>query len=403
MANRRRFLQVAGASVATALSGCAFAPNSGSGIDPLGVTDLDETATAQIQGGIRNHGSVDRTVPDAVAVDWTLPVNRGDHTAAKSTPVSLPEGDVLIAADTGILRRVTTAGEVVWETTLTDATRGMHGTPAVANGTAYVGAYDGVVSAVDLASGERVWRTKLGDAIGSSPVYYNGICYISVEYNIPSGSVAAVDAASGDRLWIDRRPTNHPHSTVGIDREAGRLVVGSNDGICYGWTFPGLERVWTFETEGAIKGPVAVADGKAIFGSWDNHVYAVDLADGTLAWDVATDMDVMSAPAVADGTVYVGSHDSNLYALALEDGSEQWRYDTGGWIIGAVTATRESVLAGAYDGRMYAVDADSGERRWRADGRGQVTSGALVTDDAVYFAERATPDEPGLLYRLVPA
>ncbi len=402
MPTRRRFLSAAGATGLGALAGCQGLGRTGD-LDPLAETRLAEFATTQFQGGLRNQGYVDRSAPSAVQVDWSLPVNRGEHTAAKSTPVALPDGDVLIAGDTGVLRRVGPGGDVRWEATVTDATRGVHGTPAVANGVAYVGAYDGALSAWDLDAGDRRWRTPLADAIGSSPVYYNGVCYIAVEFSTPSGSVAAVDAATGEERWTDSRPTDHPHSTIAIDRRAGRLVVGSNDGVCYAWTFPELERTWTFPTDGAIKGPVATADGLAVFGSWDGTVYAVDLADGTERWSFATDADVMSAPAVADGDVYVGSHDRHVYALNAATGTERWRFDADGWVIGAVTRTPEHVLAGSYNSRLYAIDARSGEEAWHADGRGRATSGALVTGDAVYYAERspAPGNAGGMLYRLV--
>src|SRR4029079_6217099 len=41
--------------------------------------------------------------------------------------------------------------------------------PAVANGTVYVGSGDGHLYALDLASGERRWRSDAGSAVNSSP------------------------------------------------------------------------------------------------------------------------------------------------------------------------------------------------------------------------------------------
>jgi len=402
MPTRRRYLRGVGAGAAALLAGCVTSADGE--LDPLAPTSLDETARTQFRGGLRNRGYVDAAVPGDVTVDWTMPINRGEHTAAKSTPVAVGGGDVVVAGDTGTVRRVGASGEIRWSTEVEPTTRGIHGTPAVANDTVYVGAYDGAMYAFDVGTGERRWRTGIGDAIGSSPVYFNGIVYIAVEYDDPSGSVAALDAGTGDLRWIDRRPTDHPHSTVAVDREAGRLVVGSNDGVCYAWSFPELERAWTFETDGAIKGPVAVHDGLAVFGSWDGHVYGVDLADGTEAWTFAAEEDVMSGPAVdPGGTVYVGSHDARLYALDGATGEERWRFQAGGWIIGSVTATREHVLAGAYDARMYALEAATGEEAWSVEGRGHATSAVLVDDGALYYAERATEERPGLLYRLVEA
>ena len=401
MLTRRQWLRrAAGVGVGVGLAGCAAAPRAADEFDPLASTPLDERAVTGFRGGLRNHGFVDRTVPPSVRVDWSVPVNRGDHTAAKSTPVSVA-GDVVVAGDTGEVRRLSPAGVVRWTASVEPTSRGIHGTPTVANGRVYVGAYDGALYAFDLETGDRDWRTDIGDAIGSSPVYYNGHCYIAVEYAEPSGSVAAVDADSGTVRWNDGWPTDHPHSTVALALEAGRLVVGANDGTCYAWSFPGLERAWTFETDGAIKGPVAVVDGLAVFGSWDDRVYALDLADGREVWSFAADRDVMSGPAVAHGRVYVGSHDTRLYALDAASGEERWRFDTDGWVIGSVTATPDHVLFGSYDARFYAVEAASGAEAWRVEGGGHATSAALVTDDAVYYAERASENEPGRVYRLV--
>ncbi len=412
--DRRGFLRAGTAVLAGGLAGCLGdgveapeAENSGGTstprVDPDQSTSLDEHAHTQFRRDLRNQGYVDRTIPEEIEVDWALPINRAEHNAAKSTPVRTPDGDIVIAADTGKLRRVTPGKEVLWTSEVEPTKRGMHGTPTIANGSVYVGAYDGAMYSFDLETGEREWRTDIGDAIGSSPKYYDGVCYIAVEYYDPSGSVAALDAATGEIQWNDGWPTSHPHSTIAIDREAGRLVVGSNDGNCYAWTFPGLEREWAYETRGDVKGPVGIVDGMAVFGSWDGWVYGVDLETGRKKWRFSASPDVMAGPAIApDGTIYIGSHDRHLYSLNTDDGLANWRFGTDGYIIGSVTATRDHVLAGSWDTTMYAVDAETGEETWHHTGRGHATSAPLVTDEAVYYAERrGSEDEPGQLYRLV--
>ncbi|MFB6222478.1 MAG: PQQ-binding-like beta-propeller repeat protein [Haloarcula sp.] len=397
---RRAFLTTLTGAVAGTLAGCQ------SEFNPLASTALDENAAAQFRSGLLNQGYLDVSLPDTVKRAWSLPTNRGDHTAAKGSPVLAPTGDLILADDTGRVRAISTDGEIQWTTKITQATRGSHGTPAVANGTAYIGTYDGALSALDLETGQRRWRTELGDAIGASPTYYNGTLYVAVEHTAPSGSVAAVNAATGDIQWRDSRPADHPHSTVTLDRERGRLLFGSNDGYCYAWSFPELSQVWRYDTGGEVKAPIAVADGVAVVPSWAETVTAIDVTDGSERWTFETDADVMCAPAVHDGTVYVGSHDSRVYAIDLDTGEEQWRYDTGGWIIGSVVATREHLLVGSYDTRLYALDRRSGEAVWTTANRGHVSSAPLVTDDAVYYTERAAdgdPDQPGLCYKLVPA
>jgi outer membrane protein assembly factor BamB len=407
--SRRAVLRSAGLAAAGGLAGCLADLPPGR-IDDDG-RPPSTTATTQFRGGLERRGVVpDATVPTDPRVERVLDaVNTGDHTAAKASPVATPSGDLVVPGDTGEVRRVTPDGDVVWRATVEETARGIHGTPALANETVYVGAYDGALYAFDLETGERFWRQKVGDAIGSSPGYHDGTVYVAVEYYDPSGAMFGVDAVTGEVVWDDQRPTDHPHSTCAIDREAGRLVVGANDGVLYAWTYPDLTFAWSVQTGAAIKGPVATADGSAFVGSWDHNVYRVALDDGTVEWTVETDDMVMSGPAVetSTDTVYVGSHDSRCYALDAATGDQRWTFDTGGSIIGCPTVAGDHVLVGSYDRSCYAVEKRTGEAVWRVDGVGRVTSTPAVLDGDVYFTDRASEryladgsGRPGGLYRV---
>ncbi|MFW6384973.1 MAG: PQQ-binding-like beta-propeller repeat protein [Halodesulfurarchaeum sp.] len=392
--SRRDVLGTIGLAATGGLAGCLFTDPVGSrGIDDDGLP-ASVSATTEFRGGLRRQGVYpDATIPEEPNVEWTLrDVNTGEHTAAKASPVALPGGDVVVPGDTGEVRRVSPDGEVVWTASVEETKRGIHGTPAIANETVYVGAYDGALYAFDLDTGDRFWRQKLGDAIGSSPGYHDGTVYVAVEYYQPSGSMAGVDAVTGSVVWVDHRPTDHPHSTCAIDLEAGILVVGSNDGRLYAWTYPELEFAWSFSTDGAIKGPIATDGESAIFGSWDETVYRIDLSDGSSMWSLERPDMVMSGPSIesATDTVYVGCHDSKLYALDRTTGDERWEFDTGGAIIGCPTVTSDHVLVGSYDGHCYAVEKATGEGVWQVQGVGLVTSTPLVADGAVYFTDRAS-------------
>jgi outer membrane protein assembly factor BamB len=412
---RRRFLRLGGAAAgAAALGGCATLARP--------EEPLPAAATAQFRGGLDRRGyRPDLTIPAEVEVAWSYPVNTGDHTAAKASFVHVPAaavreatgdaeaGDRLVVpGDDGVVRAFTPTGDLRWEAPVEPTTRGIHGTPAVADGTVFVGAYDGALYAFDLADGERLWRRKLGDAIGSSPAYHDGTVYMAVEYYTPSGGVFGVDARTGAGQWADRRVTDHPHSTPAIDREHGYLVVGSNDGYCYAWTYPDLEFAWKYPTGEPIKGPVATYDGAAFFGSWDSRVHRVALADGTADWTFDTRGYVMSGPALDTdrGVCYIGSHDGNCYAIDCSTGADLWRFETGGRITGCPTTTGRRVVVGSKDGSCYAIDATDGTEVWAADLGGAVTGTPLVTGRGVYVAERApegSEGPAGRAYALRPA
>ncbi|MFO8116267.1 MAG: PQQ-binding-like beta-propeller repeat protein [Halorubrum sp.] len=413
---RRDWLRVAGAAGVAGLAGCSSLGGDLMGDDdgesdfegadlPLDLDDRPQSPdglASQFRQGLRNHGHVDATIPETVEVRWAVPANRGDHTASKGSPMLTPSGEILVADDTGRIQSLATDGTTNWSTSLSDDDRGSHGTPAIADGTAYVGTYDGVVSAVSVADGEIEWQTDVGDAAAASPTYHEGKLYVAVEYATPSGTVVVMNAESGDVDWRDDRPTDHPHSTVAVDLERDRFLFGSNDGHVYAWSFSDRERAWTYDTGGDVKAPIAVSRGIAVVPSWAETVTAVDVADGTGLWEFETDDMVMCAPAVHDGTAYVGSHDGNVYAIDLATGEEEWSTPVNGWVTGSVTATNEHVLAGSYDANLYALDRADGSVAWTVEGKGDVTSAPLVTDDAIYYAERApeNSDDAGMCYKL---
>ncbi|QSW99451.1 PQQ-binding-like beta-propeller repeat protein [Haloterrigena alkaliphila] len=453
--SRRRLLAATGTvgAVGVGLAGCpdrvsrripdcgpvADAATAANGYVPLPADD----DISMFRRGLRRYGYYpEATVPESVRVDWSTPVNRIGHTAAKSTPRPTPAGEtVLIAGDTGVIHAFTPDGERRWRLE-TEASRslGFHGTPAIVGDTAYIGGYDGGLYAVDVPAGELIWATRPRQfdgaiAIGSSPAYVDGTLYLLAEYSDPdSGALWEVDAATGAPTWSDDRLWGMPHPSPAIDCEAGRLVTGSNDGVVYCWEFPSLEFAWSFQAGGEggpdgeskaggafrlgaqIKGTIPVYDGAAFVGSWDDRFYRLDLADGTEEWSFETGGIVMSNPAIDpdEGVVYVGSDDDTVYALDATTGEERWSADVGGNVIGSITATADTILVGSYDAHLYALEKDTGERRWRVENRGHVTSGAIPREDRIYYAERGVfsnhwdddeetvLEEPGRAYCLVP-
>jgi outer membrane protein assembly factor BamB len=405
---------------------------SQSGFDPeilpYDETYPDDDGITMFRRGLRRLGYYpDAVVPDAVEVEWSMPVNGIGHTAAKSTPRPTPDGEtVLIPSDTGKLHAVRPDGEQLWSVeTGASESLGFHGTPLIVDGTAYIGGYDGSMYAYEVETGRRVWKTSNwrlhgAIAIGSSPAYWDGVIYVVAEYNYPwqepSGTMWALDATTGKPLWNDSRPWGMPHPSTSIDPETERMLIGSNDGVCYCWEFPSLDPAWEFQTGAEIKGTIPTYEGGAFVGSWDGNFYRLDLEDGTEEWRFETDRIIMSNPGIDPdtGIIYVGGDDRQVHALDTETGEELWSEYVGGTVLGSLTVTQETVLVGSYDTHLYALDKATGEVRWRVEGVGHVTSAAVPHDGRIFFAERGDisgywSDEPfqlherGHAYSLVPA
>jgi outer membrane protein assembly factor BamB len=419
MRSRREVLGL-GALLGTGLGGClgtaeqepdaATATPADNGADgsatssATGTPSLPTRPDAIFRADIERTGyHPDATVPDAVEAAWSVPgINKGDHTAAKASPL-VYDGSVVTPGDVGTVFSYTPDGDLEWATALHPSGFGTHATPVIVDGTIYTTGYDGAVYAIDAADGSMQWRTVVADAIGSSPAYYDGTLYIATEFYDPSGGMSALDPVTGEEVWRDERVTNHAHSITGIDPEAGVFAAGSNDGKLYVWNLDDRSFRGSVDTGGPIKGPICMYDGLAIFGSWSNFVYGVDLERVDVAWQYAAADDVMSGAGLHPDseTVYIGSHDRHCHAIDATTGEPRWRTHLGGWITGSPVVTDDTVLVGSYDTTLFALTHD-GDVRWRfTDPDGWVTSTPAIHDGDIYVTGRATNNTTGRLYKLV--
>ena len=256
------------------------------------------------------------------------------------------------------------------------------------------------------------WTFATGDAVVSSPVWFDG----KVIFGSDDGSVYAVDASSGRQTWQFKTGGPVP-STPAIAN--GNVYMASYDGKVYALDAVSGELRWKFATEGErrfearglhgmqprqqtfadpfdvfLSSPTVV--GTSVYvGSGDGHVYALDAATGALRWKFRTDDVVHASPAIADGVVYVGSWDGRLYAIDAQTGAERWRFQAG---VDPLMHNQQGfqsspavvdgvVYVGCRDANLYALDAKTGQERWRfATGLSWVVGSPAVRDGRVIFA-----------------
>ena len=238
-------------------------------------------------------------------------------------------------------------------------TRGAVGASPVidAEGTVYIGSFDGHLYAISNATGLPKWAVDLGAPVTASACLAGGVVYA------PAGATLFALTASS-----------------------------------------GAER-WRFPTGGTIGSPTLGGDGSLYFGSGDTFVYKLS-SSAELLWTHATGLYVTSAPALANGTVYIGGGDGFVTALSAQSGALQWRARSGGVFsvsgvpmpagpLGtpAVSANGATVFAGCVNGVLYAFAADTGALRFNATAVDYweldlVAPPALAADGAVVFGDR---------------
>jgi len=121
------------------------------------------------------------------------------------------------------------------------------------------------------------------------------------------------------------------------------------------WRYAPKDRQFPFYSSAAIAG------GKVILGGRDKVVHAIDAASGKAVWTFATRGQVDSSPVIVAARpgspqgdkVVVGSEDGRLYIVNLADGKESWTYEIGAAITGSPAVAGGLIVIGADDGGVY--------------------------------------------------
>ena len=246
----------------------------------------------------------------------------GQFSAKGWSGIALTPDELIIGAPDGSMLAVRPNGVRRWKFPQGDSEEvaPIYARPAVSEGRAYVGEYNGLIYAVNIEDGSLLWKADTGDSVVGGPVVAGG----KVVVGSSNGKLLSYDAALGGApLW------EFPAS-----REIGKI-----------WTTP------------------VIHDGVVYFGALDHKMYAVSLETGEAFWDQPFEAEgaITTTPLVADGRVYIGSFDKNFYALDASDGTELARLEGEGWFWGGAITDGEFIYVGNLDGNLYAWDGESVE------------------------------------------
>jgi outer membrane protein assembly factor BamB len=156
-----------------------------------------------------------------------------------------------------------------------------------------------------------------------------------------------------------------------------------------------------------VDGPLAVADGRVLFGSafldaekkGERALVCLDAADGKTVWKAPLALNPWGGPTVAGPRVLVpvssirfdpqqvAGARGEILALRLADGSPEWKRDVGAGVLGSVAVAGERAVFADTGGRVQALDAKTGETRWVYRGEAPFFGGPAVSADTVYAAD----------------
>ncbi|WP_342324041.1 outer membrane protein assembly factor BamB [Kosakonia sp. BYX6] len=286
------------------------------------------TRSAQLSGGVTVSGGHVFIGSEKAQV---YALNTSDGSQAWQTKVAgealsrpvVTDGLVLIHTSNGQLQALNESdGAVKWTVNLDMPSLSLRGesAPTSAFGAAIVGGDNGRVSAVLMQQGQLIWQQRISQANGpteidrlsdvdTTPVVVNNVVY-ALAYN---GNMTALDLRSGQIMW--KRELGSVSDFV-VD--GNRIfIIDQNDRVL-ALTTDGGVTLWTQSDllHRNLTAP-ALYNGYIVTGDSEGYVHWINVDDGRFVAQQKVDSSgFLTEPVVADGKLLIQAKDGTLYALS---------------------------------------------------------------------------------------
>jgi len=325
---------------------------------------------------------------------WSRSIGRGADRSIWQLKPAVTDDLVVVADSRGRISALDrSTGSPRWENRLRDL-RVSSGVGAGA-GIAVVGTMDGSAIALNLDTGDEIWRSRLSSEVLALSTVAGGV----VVARTNDGRLHALDAASGTVRWTVLRTTpalslrgvQVPQMLPGrvlASFDTGRLLMlGTNRGNVL-WEATIAVPSGRSELERLIDadGYIPVYRGVAFASTYQGRLAAVTLDSGDLIW--ARDFSSYQGGDIHGDSeiLVVTAADSHVWGLDPRNGGDLWqqrglrlRDVTGPVVIG------DQAVVGDFQGYLHWLSVDDGRilARTRA-GSGAIVTRPVLTDGVLY-------------------
>jgi len=267
--------------------------------------------------------------------------------------------------------------------------------PVAADGRVFAVAPNGLVTAIGMGDGDRLWQSSV-EAIDDDPLpgVAGGLAITpdGVVAHAGGRNLALLDTASGAIEWsvtaalpLRGGPTLIEDIAVAVTDIDGNLLVYKLDNGEAGWDRVGM-------TGGTVMfgAPApAYANGALVVAGARGEVTYFDAENGELIWTDSVAAlnprtpiegigDIRAHPVHDGGMIFVISQSGRMAAFNARTGLVVWEQPIGGiempWLAG------ETLYVMGLDGRLYALRRSDGAVRWVAELPGAVPPDVVVSE-----------------------
>ena len=323
------------------------------------------------------------------------------------------------------------APELLWEYKTESSKSGFEGTPIIYEGKVIVGDFEGTLHAIDLVSGEAIWKLKKKDGFVTAAAASQD----NIVIGDFSGMVYCVNASTGNVVWakeIEQQVAsgaNFYDSNVLLSTEGGTLIsLDLKTG----------ETIWSYATGDQLKSSPSIWKNFSMLGGCDGKLHKINIAKGESAGEgVSLQAPTLSTPSIIGKIAIVPTHPGVVFAIDVETEKILWTFsdsDKANDIrsspaalgnfennqlngIAVVTSRNRRVLGldlkdgkllwetllkkraegspvicdgrawiGATDGMVYAINLENGMESWTFQLSGQILSSPAIANDRLVIA-----------------
>lgn len=258
------------------------------------------------------------------------------------------------------------------------------------------GALYPTLQSINMVTGDVNWTFSAGVNFQCTPAVNDGTIYIGNN----DGNLYAVDLATGTQQW-SLAVSQKLQGTQVFDPVSGLVFTADADGGFYAVDPVSKTVKWSFQFPGSLEdytmvSPAVIVDGILFTSRGVNNssvpevgnVYAFNAVTGALQWNQNMNSAVSSPLAAGDGLIFVSCFDGTMRALNQTTGVELWSFQMGKYTLGQPAYDSGWVYFASQDGNFYAHASHPVPLKiseWAIPVTNELTSGVLVNGGNAYF------------------
>ena len=281
---------------------------------------------------------------------------------------------------------IRTGAEQLWAIDLVKGQFGNAGwvpLPAIVDGVVFASTPDGVLVAIDEASGEVLRQQRFSTVALSAPTVADGHIYVAVD----GKTIRSLDAATGEQEWSWDVPggVTSQYPTIA----EGKLFISDDATSMHAVTISTGQTVWSTPPIQAHR-LSAYRDGKLFAPGADGRVIALDAATGSVLWETDPGSTQALNLISTESAIIVGTEADRVRALDPETGAEIWSILTP-TLSNSPHASGMSLYVEVDEGVFAAIDIATGKEIGRTDAASGAGSTLAITGDLLVISGRSGP------------